>query len=154
MENMTVTNHDVILAIINDITRMQQNLEYMDDSVKGVSQLKNRIKSIYATLNSNQAEPKAIPPTGHRAQLVRPIRGVQRSLVADVPHAEEHGGNEGDDDHDHGAFQIDGVTNVAAALGDPIGREGKSFEGLKSALKPCEFSALHKVRLDFVNKTT
>ena len=51
---MTVTNHDVILAIINDITRMQQNLEYMDDSVKGVSQLKNRIKSIYATLNSNQ----------------------------------------------------------------------------------------------------
>ena len=54
MENMTVTNHDVILAIINDITRMQQNLEYMDDSVKGVSQLKNRIKSIYATLNSYQ----------------------------------------------------------------------------------------------------
>ena len=54
MENMTLTNHDVILAIINDITRMQQNLEYMDDSVKGVSQLKNRIKSIYATLNSNQ----------------------------------------------------------------------------------------------------
>ena len=54
MENMTITNHDVILAIINDITRMQQNLEYMDDSVKGVSQLKNRIKSIYATLNSNQ----------------------------------------------------------------------------------------------------
>ena len=54
MENMTVTNHDVILAIINDITRMQQNLEFMDDSVKGVSQLKNRIKSIYATLNSNQ----------------------------------------------------------------------------------------------------
>ena len=32
---MTLTNHDVILAIINDITRMQQNLEYMDDSVKG-----------------------------------------------------------------------------------------------------------------------
>ena len=54
MEDMTVINHDVVLAIINDITRMQQNLEYMDDSVKGVSQLKNRIKSIYATLNSNQ----------------------------------------------------------------------------------------------------
>ena len=54
MEDMTVINHDVVLAIINDITRMQQNLEYMDDSVKGVSQLKNRIKSIYATLNSNK----------------------------------------------------------------------------------------------------
>ena len=38
MEDMTVINHDVVLAIINDITRMQQNLEYMDDSVKGVSQ--------------------------------------------------------------------------------------------------------------------
>ncbi len=54
MENMTVINHDVIFSIINDITRMQQNIDFMDDSVKGVSQLKNRIKSIYATLNSNQ----------------------------------------------------------------------------------------------------
>ncbi len=104
--------------------------------------------------HSQEAKPKAIPPTGHCAQLIRPIRGVERSLVADVPHAEEHGGNEGNDNHDHGAFQIDGIANVAAALGDPIGREGKGFEGLKSALKPCEFTALHKVWLYFVNKTT
>ena len=44
----------MILDIINDLVRMRQNLDFMDDSVKGVSQLKNRIKSIYATLNSNQ----------------------------------------------------------------------------------------------------
>ena len=44
----------MILDIINDLVRMRQNLDFMDDSVKGVSQLKNRIKSIYTTLNSNQ----------------------------------------------------------------------------------------------------
>ena len=44
----------MILDIINDLVRMRQNLDFMDDSVNGVSQLKNRVKSIYATLNSNQ----------------------------------------------------------------------------------------------------
>ena len=51
---MDTYNNTMIIDIINDLVRMRQNLEYMDDSVKGVSQLKNRIKSIYATLNSNQ----------------------------------------------------------------------------------------------------
>lgn len=49
-------DHSILLAIINDIVRMQQNLDYMDDSVKGVSQLKNRVKSILSTFNSNQYE--------------------------------------------------------------------------------------------------
>ena len=53
---METINNTMILDIINDLVRMRQNLEFMDDSVKGVSQLKNRIKSIYATLNSNQYE--------------------------------------------------------------------------------------------------
>lgn len=53
---METFNNTMILDIINDLVRMRQNLEFMDDSVKGVSQLKNRIKSIYATLNSNQYE--------------------------------------------------------------------------------------------------
>lgn len=51
---METNNNSVILDIINDLVRMRQNLDFMDDSVKGVSQLKNRVKSIYATLNSNQ----------------------------------------------------------------------------------------------------
>ena len=34
MENMVETRHDVILSIINDVIRMQQNLDYMDDSIK------------------------------------------------------------------------------------------------------------------------
>ena len=42
---------------------------------------------------------------------------------------------------------------MAAALRDPIRREGKCFEGLKGALKPCEFTAFYKVRLDFVDET-
>ena len=56
MENITEINHDVLLSIINDLVRMQQNIDFMDGSVKGVSQLKNRLKSIFATLNSNQYE--------------------------------------------------------------------------------------------------
>jgi hypothetical protein len=51
---METNNNSMILDIINDLVRMRQNLDFMDDSVKGVSQLKNRIKSIYTTLNSNQ----------------------------------------------------------------------------------------------------
>jgi len=46
--------HAIVLSIVNDLVRMQQNLDYMDNSVKGVSQLKNRVKSIFATLQSNQ----------------------------------------------------------------------------------------------------
>ena len=79
---------------------------------------------------------------------------MQGRLVADVPHAEEHGGNEGDDDHDHGTLQINGIAHMAAALRDAIGREGKSLEGLEGALKPSELAALHEVWLDFVNETT
>lgn len=52
----TNVNHDVILSIINDLVRMQQNIDYMDENVKGVSQLRNRIKSIFTTLNSKQYE--------------------------------------------------------------------------------------------------
>ena len=51
-----VINHDLILAIINDIVRMKQNLDHMDGSVKGMSQLNNRMKSIFTTLLSNQYE--------------------------------------------------------------------------------------------------
>lgn len=56
MGNIADTNIDAILDIINDLVRMRQNLDFMDDSVKGVSQLKNRIKSIYGTLSSHQFE--------------------------------------------------------------------------------------------------
>lgn len=49
-------DHSVLLAIINDIVRMQQNLEYIDDSVKGIPQLKSRVRSILLTLKSNRYE--------------------------------------------------------------------------------------------------
>lgn len=66
IERNEKNNHDIILAIINDIVRMQQNIDYMDDSIKGVSQLRNRLKSIYATLNSYQYEiPNLIGRTYH-----------------------------------------------------------------------------------------
>ena len=58
--------HSIVLSIINDLVRMQQNLDHMDDTVKGVSQLKNRVKSIFATLQSNQYDvPSLIGRTCH-----------------------------------------------------------------------------------------
>lgn len=50
------TDRSMVLALINDIVRMQQNLDNMDVSVKGVSQLRNRIKSMLATLHSHGYE--------------------------------------------------------------------------------------------------
>ena len=77
---------------------------------------------------------------------------MQGGLVADVPHAKEHGRDEGDDYRNHGAFQVNGITHMAAAFGDPIGREGKGLESFKGALKPSESAALHEVRLDFIDE--
>ena len=50
------TGQSMVLALINDIVRMQQNLDNMDVSVKGVSQLRNRTKSMLATLQSHGYE--------------------------------------------------------------------------------------------------
>lgn len=52
----TYTMDKTIMAIINDLVRMQQNLDFMDESIKGVTQLKNRMKSVFTTLRSNQYE--------------------------------------------------------------------------------------------------
>lgn len=49
-------NQNLILSIINDLTRMNQVLENMDDSVKGVSSLRNRLKAVFTTLSSHQYE--------------------------------------------------------------------------------------------------
>ena len=73
-------------------------------------------------------------------------------LVADVPHAEEHGRDEGDNNHDHGAFQINGVAHMAAVFCDAVGREGKSLESLESRLQPRKLAAFREVGLDFVDE--
>lgn len=46
----------MILSIVNDLTRMQQIINNMDDSAKGVSQLRNRMKAIFTTLATNSYE--------------------------------------------------------------------------------------------------
>lgn len=49
-------DHSLALAVANELTRIQQDLNFMDPTVKGVSQLKNRAKAIMTTLNSKQYE--------------------------------------------------------------------------------------------------
>lgn len=64
-------DHSLVISIINDLVRMQQNLDYMDETIKGVSQLKNRVKSIFATLTSKQYEiPKLIGRSYHEGDNV------------------------------------------------------------------------------------
>lgn len=47
-------DHSLAIAVANEIARIQQNLNHMDDNVRGVSQLKNRAKAIITTLKSKQ----------------------------------------------------------------------------------------------------
>ncbi len=49
-------DHSLAIAVANELTRIQQNLNHMDSSVKGVSQLRNRAKAILTTLNSKRYE--------------------------------------------------------------------------------------------------
>ncbi len=49
-------DHSLAIAVANELARIKQNLNHMDSSVKGVSQLKNRSNAIMATLNSKQYE--------------------------------------------------------------------------------------------------
>lgn len=55
-ETSNEPDHSLAIAIANEIARIQQNLNHMDESVKGVSQLKNRAKAILTTLNSKLYE--------------------------------------------------------------------------------------------------
>ena len=61
-------------------------------------------------------------------------------LIADIPHPEKHGRHQGDDHEDHGTFQVDGVTHVAAFRSHPVRCECESVECLVSAFQPSPFS--------------
>lgn len=54
--NSEELDHSLVITIANEMARIQQNLNHMDEHVRGVSQLKNRVKAIMTTLNSKQYE--------------------------------------------------------------------------------------------------
>ncbi len=47
-------DHSLAIAVANELTRIQQNLNHMDSSIKGISQLKSRAKAILTILNNKQ----------------------------------------------------------------------------------------------------
>lgn len=56
-----VQDHSFVLSIANEIARIEQNLAFMDNKVKGVSNLKNRASAINASLKSKGYEiPKLV----------------------------------------------------------------------------------------------
>ena len=52
----SISDHSLAISFANELVRMQQNLDYMDSAVKGVTQLKNRVKAMLTTLCSKQYE--------------------------------------------------------------------------------------------------
>ena len=53
-------DHKLVTSIANELARIDQNLEHMDSSVKGVSQLKHRADAIRTTLNTRGYEMPAL----------------------------------------------------------------------------------------------
>lgn len=55
-ENVSTPDHSLVIAVANEVARIEQNLNNMDASVRGVSNLKNRAAAIIASLNSKGYE--------------------------------------------------------------------------------------------------
>lgn len=55
-EKVSTPDHSLVIAVANEVARIEQNLNNMDASVRGVSNLKNRAAAIIASLNSKGYE--------------------------------------------------------------------------------------------------
>ena len=55
-EKVSAPDHSLVIAVANEVARIEQNLNNMDASVRGVSNLKNRAAAIIASLNSKGYE--------------------------------------------------------------------------------------------------
>lgn len=65
-EKATVPDHSLVIAVANEVARIEQNLNNMDASIRGVSNLKNRAAAIIASLNSKGYEiPKLLGEPFH-----------------------------------------------------------------------------------------
>lgn len=73
--------------------------------------------------------------------------------MADVPHPEQHGGDERDDDRDHRAFQVYRVAHVDTMLGRLGGHEQEGFERVEGRVEFFKFPALGEMRLDGINES-
>ena len=66
IEKAAVPDHSLVIAVANEVARIEQNLNNMDTSVRGVSNLKNRASAIIASLNSKGYEiPKLLGEPFH-----------------------------------------------------------------------------------------
>ena len=65
-EKASAPDHSLVVAVANEVARIEQNLNNMDASVRGVSNLKNRAAAIIASLNSKGYEiPKLLGEPFH-----------------------------------------------------------------------------------------
>ena len=74
-----------------------------------------------------------------------------KSGIADVPHAEQGGGYEGDHDEDHDSLQVDGVADMRTLEGDGARNTEEGVEGIDSRVKESQFAAfLEEAGLYFI----
>lgn len=59
-------DHSLVLSIINEMARIDQNLQFMDPKTKGVSQLRNRSKAISEALKKKGYEMPALIGTEYK----------------------------------------------------------------------------------------
>lgn len=59
-------DHSLVLSIINEMSRIDQNLQFMDAKTKGVSQLRNRSKAISEALKRKGYETPALIGTEYK----------------------------------------------------------------------------------------
>lgn len=78
-----VQDHSFVLSIANEIARIEQNLAFMDNKVKGVSNLKNRASAINASLKSKGYEiPKLVGEKYKDESNMKPTMELDEDLPA------------------------------------------------------------------------
>ena len=86
-----------------------------------------------------------IPQRGHQGVVCGDFADGQQVLVPLVPCAEQQGGNQRHNDHEHRALQVHSVADVHAIFGRVSWGEGKRFQRIVDHPELAQFAALLKM---------
>lgn len=80
-QDNTEEDHKLVKSIATEVVRIEQNLAFMDQKTKGVSNLKNRASAIKSTLQSKGYElPSLIGETYHEGDNMKPTMELDEEL--------------------------------------------------------------------------
>ena len=99
--------------------------------------------------NLGERHSQTIEEHGQGAGVDATANGVP---VADVVHAEEQGGQQGDDDERHDALRVDGIMDAGAAARGGVRHEEERFHTLEYGMESVELAILLERGADFVEE--